>query len=131
MQLKQLHVATVQRKEMLQDVAHALKQQFPAMRIEHPTTCQPVAADTFGTSGQGEHVGCWEQDTKSVLSHGSSAAARANPSASVLREIINTAAAAGSMLLLHCHVCVCQPPQSHLPTHFLATAWSPFNAHLC
>lgn len=100
MQLRKLHASAVQRRDMLQDVAHALKQQFPAARIgEQNSTFHPVGADAFAVAGQREHRGQWDPDTTSVHSYGSSGVARPNANASVLREVINNAAAAGSVLL--------------------------------
>lgn len=99
MQVKKLHELAVQRRDLLRDVATALKDKFPAMRIaDQPPDCQPVLAETADMSLQSERVDHSALDGSSVNSFASRGAGAANPNASVLRDVINNAVAVGSAL---------------------------------
>lgn len=98
MQVKQQRDSAVKRRDLLQDVARALKHKFPAMRIsDQPCDFQP-APNAPGTSAEPDRLGRMEPDGSSVHtgSYMTCGPAKGDGSATVLRDVINNAVAVGS-----------------------------------
>eukprot|EP00892_Ulva_mutabilis_P001663 jgi/Ulvmu1/11498/UM077_0047.1 len=95
--LKKLRDAAVQRRDMLQDVAQAMRKAFPAVRIgDQSNQIQPAMDRPSAPFSLRGHRGHLEAASTSVQSLASSGPARPQDSASVLREVINHAAAVGT-----------------------------------